>query len=72
MPILLIVLIAILVAQVGFWDTLGALLGAAAVLALFWVILLATVALRGAPLRARRYCAATASSSLNCSLASSA
>jgi hypothetical protein len=47
MPILLIVLIAILVAQVGFWDTLGALLGAAAVLALFWVILLATVALAG-------------------------
>jgi hypothetical protein len=47
MPILLIILIAILIAQVGFWDTLGALLGAAAVLVLFWVILIATVALAG-------------------------
>ena len=47
MPILLIILIAILIAQIGFWDTLGALLGAAAVLVLFWVILIATVALAG-------------------------
>jgi hypothetical protein len=47
MPILLIILLAVLVAQVGFWDTLGALLGAAAVLALFWIILIATVALGG-------------------------
>ncbi len=47
MPILLIVLIAVLIAQVGFWDTLGALLGAAAVLALFWIILIATLALLG-------------------------
>ena len=47
MPILLIILVAVLIAQVGFWDTLGALLGAAAVLALFWFILIATVALAG-------------------------
>lgn len=47
MPILLIILLAVLVAQIGFWDTLGALLGAAAVLVLFWIILVATVALAG-------------------------
>lgn len=45
MPILLIILIAVLVAQIGFWDTLGALLGATAVIGLFVVILLATAAL---------------------------
>jgi hypothetical protein len=47
MPILLLILVAILIAQVGFWDALGTLLGAAAVLALFWLILIATVALAG-------------------------
>jgi hypothetical protein len=47
MPILLFVLIAILVAQVGFWDTLGALLGATAVIALFMLILLGTIVVAG-------------------------
>ena len=41
MPIILIILLAILVAQIGFWDTLGAMLGAVAVLGLFIVILAA-------------------------------
>lgn len=45
MPILLIILLAVLVAQVGFWDTLGALLGATAVLGLFVVVLIATAIL---------------------------
>jgi hypothetical protein len=43
MPILLIVLIAILIAQIGFWDTLGALLGAVAAIMLFFVVLIAAV-----------------------------
>lgn len=44
MPILIIVLLAILVAQVGFWKTLAALLGAVGVVILFIVIVGATVA----------------------------
>ncbi len=47
MPILLIVLIAILIAQIGFWDTLGAILGALGVLILFILVLGAAVALAG-------------------------
>ncbi|MEZ5786633.1 MAG: hypothetical protein R3D62_09280 [Xanthobacteraceae bacterium] len=43
MPILIIVLLAILVAQVGFWKTLAALLGAAGVVVLFVVIVAATL-----------------------------
>ncbi|AEQ51176.1 hypothetical protein [Pelagibacterium halotolerans] len=42
MPILLIVLVAILIGTVGFWDALGALLGAVALLALFWVLVVIT------------------------------
>ena len=45
MPILLIILVIVLVAQIGFWDTLGAMLGAVAVLFLFVLVLAATVAL---------------------------
>ena len=45
MPILLLILIAVLVAQIGFWDTLGALQGATAVMALFVLILAGAVAL---------------------------
>lgn len=41
MPILVIVLIALLIGTVGFWDALGALLGAVAVIALFWILLIA-------------------------------
>jgi uncharacterized membrane protein len=47
MPILLILLIAILIAQIGFWDTLGAILGAVGVLVLFVLILAAAVAVAG-------------------------
>ncbi|HEX2134733.1 MAG TPA: hypothetical protein VHG30_02350 [Microvirga sp.] len=39
MPIILLLLLAILIAQVGFWDALGAILGAAAMLFLFAVLL---------------------------------
>ena len=47
MPILLIVLVAILIAQIGFWDTLGAILGAVGVLVLFVLILAAALAVAG-------------------------
>lgn len=47
MPILLILLIAILVAQIGFWDTLGAVIGAAGVLLLFVFITAAALAVAG-------------------------
>lgn len=43
MPILLIVLLAILIGTVGFWDALGALLGAVALLVLFWILVAVTV-----------------------------
>lgn len=47
MPILLFLLIVILIVQIGFWDTLAALLGAAAVLVLAFVILLAIAGVAG-------------------------
>ena len=53
MPIILFLLLVILVAQVGFWDTLGAILGAAAVMALF-VILLVAVAITAGYMILRR------------------
>lgn len=39
MPIVLIILLAILIGTVGFWDGLGAV----ALLVLFWVLVAATV-----------------------------
>ncbi len=47
MPILLILLVAILIAQIGFWDTLGAILGAAGVLVLFLLIAVAALTVAG-------------------------
>jgi NADH:ubiquinone oxidoreductase subunit K len=44
MPLLLILLLAILIAQIGFWDTLGAVLGAIGVIILFLLIAAAAVA----------------------------
>lgn len=43
MPILLIILLAFLIGTVGFWDALGAIIGAVALIALFWIVLAATV-----------------------------
>ena len=55
MPVLLlIVLFAIVIAQIGFWDTLSAILGAVAMLVLLILIALAIVAL-GAWLAVRRF-----------------
>ncbi|WP_417581226.1 hypothetical protein [Pelagibacterium sp.] len=42
MPILLIILLAMLIGTIGFWDALGALLGAVVLMGLFWVLIVAT------------------------------
>jgi hypothetical protein len=47
MPVIIFLLLAVLVAQFGFWDTLQGVLGAAAMLALFVLLLLGTAALIG-------------------------
>ncbi len=47
MPIIFIILLVVLIAQVGFWDTLGAVLGAAAMLVLFVVLAVAAAVAGG-------------------------
>ncbi|MEK0084330.1 hypothetical protein [Benzoatithermus flavus] len=47
MPVIIFLLLAILVAQFGFWDTLQGILGAAAMLLLFVLLALATLVLIG-------------------------
>lgn len=44
MPLLFFILLIILIAQIGFWDTFGAVLGAVAMVALFVVLGVAVVA----------------------------
>lgn len=46
MPILLILILALLVGTLGFWDAIGAILGAVGIVILFWLLigLLAVVA----------------------------
>ena len=57
MQLLLILLLVLLIAQIGFWDTLGALLGAAAMIALFILLAAGAVAIAGYVLyrRVRRW-----------------
>ena len=47
MPIVLFVILVILIAQIGFWDTFAAILGGAAMRVLFVLLALALVALAG-------------------------
>lgn len=47
MPLLIFLLIVILIAQVGFWDTLSAILGGVLVLVLFLAVLALLVVLAG-------------------------
>ncbi len=56
MPILLILILALIIAQVGFWNTLGSILGAIAMIVLLVVLAVAAVALAGMIMygRARR------------------
>jgi hypothetical protein len=53
MPILILILLIVLIANVGFWDTLQAIFGAIGVIILFWLILLGLIAAVGAWLYAR-------------------
>ena len=43
-PIIIILLVAVLVAQFGFWDTFAAVLGAVGVMILLWVVAIALLA----------------------------
>ena len=43
MPILFFILLVILIAQIGFWNTFGAILGAAAMMVLFVLLAVAVV-----------------------------
>ena len=44
MPLLFFILLVILIAQIGFWDTFGAVLGAVAMMILFVILAVALVA----------------------------
>jgi hypothetical protein len=56
MPLLFFLLVIVLIAQIGFWKTLGAIIGAAAMLGLLVVLGIAVVVVGGlwALNRARR------------------
>ncbi|SFZ86342.1 hypothetical protein SAMN02983003_3522 [Devosia enhydra] len=47
MPIIFIILLAILIGQVGFWDAMGSVLGAFAMVALFFIVLIAAIVIGG-------------------------
>ena len=47
MPLILILLLVLLIAQIGFWDALGAVLGAAAMIVLFILLAAGAVAIAG-------------------------
>ena len=47
MPILIFIVLVILIAQVGFWDTFGAILGGVAMIVLFVLLAIALVVLAG-------------------------
>ncbi len=48
MPVLFFILIVILIATVGFWKTLGAILGAVGMIVLLVLLLAAAIAIGGA------------------------
>ena len=54
MPILIFIVLVVLVAQLGFWDTLTAILGAFGVIALLIVLCVALALLTGLWLVRRR------------------
>jgi len=47
MPILLLIILVVLIAQFGFWNTFAAVIGAAAMMGLFVVLIIAAVAIAG-------------------------
>jgi len=48
MPIILFLILVIMIAQLGFWDTFSAILGGVAMIVLFVLLAIALVALAGA------------------------
>ena len=48
MPLLILVLLAVVIAHIGFWDTLQAIFGAIGVVILFVLIVLGLIAAVGA------------------------
>ena len=47
MPILLLIILAVLIAQFGFWDTFAAIIGAAAMMGLLVFLIVAAVVIAG-------------------------
>ena len=47
MPVLVFLILVILIAQIGFWDTFSAILGGVALLVLFVLLAVALVVLAG-------------------------
>ena len=47
MPVLFFILLIVLIAQFGFWNTLSAILGAVAMLVLLAIIIVALIAVGG-------------------------
>jgi len=45
LPIILLIILIVLIAQVGFWDTLGAVVGAFAMIVLFALLLAGAAAI---------------------------
>ena len=54
MPILLFIILVIMIAQLGFWDTFSAIIGGIAMIVLFFLLLVALLALAGV-LAVRRF-----------------
>ncbi len=48
MPLLIFLILVIMIAQLGFWDTLSAILGGIAMIVLFLLLAIALAALVGA------------------------
>ena len=47
MPLVIFVILVILIAQIGFWDTFAAILGGVAMIVLFVILAIALVVLAG-------------------------
>jgi hypothetical protein len=47
MPILLFIILVVVIAQLGFWDTFAAILGGVAMLVLFVLLAIALIVLAG-------------------------
>jgi hypothetical protein len=53
MPLILFLILVIMIAQIGFWDTFSAIIGGIAMILLFIVLLIAVLTLAGVLLTRR-------------------